>query len=120
MNIYEKTVDTQLQAYNSHDINNFLDCFDDNIECFDAQSGNLLFSGKNEMRKLYEKLFGNKTLTCSIQNRITINNAVIDLEIITSKTDKKELSFKSVVIYEINSNNKISRFYTIKLNSQEG
>jgi len=86
-----RPVQTQLDAYNEKNLGLFLSQYHDDIEIYDMYS-KLLMSGKEGMRKSYEKLFAeNPDLKADIPQRMVIGNHVIDEEHITginSRTDE--------------------------------
>jgi hypothetical protein len=75
--------DKQLLAYNNKDIDEFLRPFSDSVKVREYPN-TMLYVGKSEMRKRYEKLFAiHPKLKCEIANRIVFGNKVIDLEKLT-------------------------------------
>jgi len=75
--------DKQLHAYNNKDIDEFLRPFSDSVKVREYPN-TMLYVGKSEMRKRYEKLFAiHPKLKCEIANRIVFGNKVIDLEKLT-------------------------------------
>ncbi len=80
-------VDGQVQAYNSRDLEGFLELYVEKAEFYNFP-GQLLFSGKNAMRARYGRLFASAPdLHCEVLNRIVLDNTVILLEHITGKPD---------------------------------
>ena len=77
----ETIVNLQLEAYNSRDIDKFIATYSEDIEIYDA-AGKLTMKGHKQLREGYEGFFKNTpNLHCHIENRIVINNKVIDKEI---------------------------------------
>ncbi|MEI6736983.1 MAG: nuclear transport factor 2 family protein [Pseudomonadota bacterium] len=78
-------VETQLTAYNVHDVDAFLACYTDDCIVEDG-AGALLMSGKAEMRSRYETLFASSPdLHAEIVSRVRIGEYVIDEEQITGR-----------------------------------
>nr|WP_298999231.1 nuclear transport factor 2 family protein [uncultured Allomuricauda sp.] len=100
----EAIVKKQLEAYNSRDIDAFLDTYTDNVKLYDFP--NSLFSkGKEKMRQGYGSFFENTPdLNCEIKNRMVIGNKVIDEEYLTING----MNFSAVAIYEV-ENGKIAK-----------
>ena len=90
-------VDLQLDAYNSRDIDRFVATFSEDIELYD-ETGKLTTKGHQQLRERYEGFFNNTpNLHCHIENRIIINNKVIDKERVTAN----ERIIEAVAIYEV-------------------
>ena len=95
-------VQKQLEAYNSRDINAFMDTYSDDVELYNFPS-ELTTKGKEAMRKGYEGFFETTPdLHCEIKKRIVVGNKVIDEEYITANGS----NFSAVAIYEV-ANGKI-------------
>ena len=93
----ETIVNKQLEAYNSRDIDQFIATYSENTEIYDA-TGKLTMKGHEQLRKGYEGFFKNTpNLHCHIENRIVINNKVIDKERVTAN----ERIIEAVAIYEV-------------------
>jgi len=102
-------VQQQLNAYNLRDIESFLKPYDDDIEAYIYPTNKLAFKGKDEMRKIYSKIFTNTpNLHGELVNRITQGNTVIDKERVQFGEDIIE----AVAIYYI-ENNKITKIHFI-------
>lgn len=100
----EEIVQIQLDAYNSRNIDAFLDTYADNIKIYDYPN-TLIYEGKDKMRKRYTSLFEKvPNLFCEIKKRIVIGNKVIDQEYV--RVNDKFIS--AVAIYEV-VNNKITK-----------
>lgn len=93
----EAIVQRQVNAYNARNIDQFIATYSQDIEIYDAK-GKLLMKGHNQMREEYEDFFTNvPNLYCQIENRIVINNRVIDKEKVRAGKD----IIHAVAIYEI-------------------
>lgn len=100
----ETIVQEQLDAYNTRDIDAFMDTYSDNIKLY-VYPDKLLSEGKKAMKAKYQGFFeGTPDLNCSIKNRIVIGNKVIDEESVTTNGTTES----AVAIYEV-ENGKISK-----------
>ncbi|MBC9797376.1 amidohydrolase family protein [Sinomicrobium weinanense] len=105
----EMVVQRQVNAYNARNMDAFLDTYSGNVEIFDAD-GKRIMQGKEMMRANYQKLFDRTSnLHCEIENRIIINNKVIDKE----KVRAGERTFHAVAMYKV-ENGKITQVDFIK------
>ncbi len=75
----EYLVQQQLNAYNAHDLEAFLEPYAEDVELYEFP-GKLLMKGKDNMRKDYEFITKVPKLYCKIQKRIIQGNMVIDHE----------------------------------------
>lgn len=97
-------VQKQLDAYNSRDLDAFMDTYSDAVELYNFPD-QLIGKGKDAMRQNYGSFFeAAPDLHCEIKNRIVIGNKVIDEEYITANGS----NFSAVAIYEI-ENGKIAK-----------
>ncbi|MCP4975308.1 MAG: steroid delta-isomerase [Maribacter sp.] len=93
----EKVVQDQLDAYNSRNIEAFVNTYSDNVKVFDF-SNKPRFEGKDQMHERYSGFFeSTPDLNCKIKNRIVIGNKVIDEEYLTINGN----NFRAVAIYEV-------------------
>ena len=100
----EAVVQRNLEAYNSRDIDAFLDDYADDVKLY-AYPNTLQTDGKEAMRKSYKVWFENtRDLRAFVKKRIVIGNKVIDEEQVTANGKL----FNAVAIYEI-ENGKIIR-----------
>jgi imidazolonepropionase-like amidohydrolase len=72
-------VQRQLNAYNGHNLEAFLEPYADDVEIYQFPS-KLQMKGKEQMRKAYEFITKTPGLHCQLQNRIIQGNTVIDHE----------------------------------------
>ncbi len=109
MGASEIIVDKQLNAYNTHDLKSFLECYHSKAVGIHLDMDKVLFSSKDEMRILYAELFKNKQLHCSIKNRMVLENIVVDNEHITHNNngDSKE----AVAMYYIGKSGLIEKVW---------
>ena len=99
-------VQQQLNAYNAHDLEAFLEPYAEDVELYDFPD-KVLAKGKEEMRKLYQFVATNTKLYCNLQNRIIQGNMVVDHEEVWFG---KEQPAYAIAIYIIDKG-KISRVY---------
>ena len=93
----EYIVNIQLDAYNARDIDKFVATFSEDIEIYNSK-GELTMKGHEQLRERYDVLFKNTpNLHCRIENRIKINNKIIDKENVTMN----ERIVEAVAIYEV-------------------
>ncbi|MBW1298022.1 nuclear transport factor 2 family protein [Aquimarina litoralis] len=91
-------VDKQLAAYNSRNINAFINTYTKDIQVYDFPD-RLKMSSKNELTLTYDTLFKNTpSLHCSIKKRIVMGAIVIDREIVQVNAGR---TINAVAIYEI-------------------
>ena len=108
--IPEKLVQQQLIAYNTRNIDTFLEPYSDDVELY-MFPNQLLGKGKNFMRKDYAEMFKNTpNLHCDIKNRTVLGNTVIDHEVVSGFGSNH---LESIAIYEI-KNDKIAKVYFIQ------
>lgn len=89
----------QLIGYNNRDIDAFLVPYAENIEAY-SLNGELLFKGKDNMKKRYSKFFENTPrLHCELVNRMVLGNKVIDQENVTGVGETN--SIRAIAIYTI-------------------
>ncbi len=106
----EKLVQQQLIAYNSRNIDAFLEPYSDDVELY-MFPNQLLGKGKDFMRKDYAEMFKNTpNLHCDIKNRTILGNTVIDHEIVSGFGPNH---LEAIAIYEI-KNDKIAKVYFIQ------
>ena len=98
-------VQRQLNAYNGHNLEAFLEPYADDVEIYQFPN-TLQMKGKDAMRKAYQFITQTPTLHCEIRGRIINGNTVIDHERVRFGKDVVE----AVAIYKI-ENGKIKRVY---------
>ncbi len=99
----------QLNAYNSRNIDAFLEPYADDVEIYNFPD-KFLYKGKEEMRKTYSKMFEETpNLHCELLERIVHRNVVIDKE----RVQFNDKIIEATVIYHI-ENNKIKKVYFVR------
>lgn len=98
----------QLNAYNDHDLEAFLEPYAEDVEIYEHPA-TLKMKGKKEMKEKYGFIETTPGLHCRLINRIVQNNTVIDQEEILVDGRKPRYG---TAIYTI-TNGKISKVYFI-------
>jgi len=96
----------QLNAYNAHNLEAFLEPYAEDVEVYDFPAG-LQFKGKDEMRRRYAFLNNEEGPYAEVKNRIVIGNTVIDHERATFP-GRAPIEVMAMYIIE---NGKISKVY---------
>ena len=100
----EEIVQQQFDAYNTRDIDGFLQTYAEDVQLYNFPA-EMRSRGQKEMRDSYAEFFeSTPDLNGEIKNRIVIGNKIIDEEYITANGN----SFSAVVIYEV-ENGKIAK-----------
>jgi hypothetical protein len=98
-------VQRQLNAYNGHNLEAFLEPYADDVEIYEFPN-TLRMKGKEAMRQAYQFVTQTPTLHCEIRGRIINGNTVIDHERVKFGKNLVE----AVAIYKI-ENGKIKQVY---------
>ncbi len=107
----EAVVESQLEAYNAHDVAAFLAAYADDAQIFEHPA-KLLANGKAEMRERYTARFKGANLHAVVVKRIVMGNIVVDHERVTRTFPEGPGTADAVLIYEIQSG-KIARAWLI-------
>ena len=102
-------VQRQLNAYNGHNIEAFLEPFAEDVQVFTFPDS-LMIQGKEQMRKSYQFITRLPGLHCEIRNRMIKGNMIIDQEIVTGLNKDP---IEGIVIYLIEEN-KIRKVYFLE------
>lgn len=106
-------VQEQLDAYNSVDLERFMEVFDDKIELYVLGNPNSVAKGKEQVKGIYKKLFDESPeLHSVVINRTLIGNKVIDYERISGRKGSDD-TVDLVMIYEV-KDGKIIKAYSIR------
>jgi imidazolonepropionase-like amidohydrolase len=100
-------VQRQLNAYNGHDLEAFLEPYAEDVEIYQFPN-TLQMKGKEAMRKAYQFITKTPGLHCEIQERIVQGNIIIDHERVQFG---KEVA-QAIAVYHI-ENDKIKKVYFI-------
>lgn len=97
----------QEEAYNRKDLEAFVDCYSDDVECFRFPEKEPFLRGKLSFRERYQSRFSeNESLNAVIKKRIVLGRRVVDHEVVFGSSFG-EISL--VAIYELNERDKICR-----------
>lgn len=103
-------VQRQLNAYNAHNIEAFMEPYSEDVELYEFPD-KLLSKGKDAMRKDYAFLNELQDLHCEIKERIIQGNIIIDKERVTGVGSDNPV--EATAIYYIEGN-KIKKVYFIQ------
>ncbi len=93
-------VETQLAAYNAHDVDAFMACYSDDCVVEDG-NGVRLMTGTAEMRTRYQALFASSpNLHAEIVGRVRIGGYVIDEERISGRVPAFR---RAVAVYHLST-----------------
>jgi len=97
----EEIVQSNLDAYNNLDIDEFMAYISDDIEVYEFDSKKLSIKGAEACRKVYIELFEQSpNLHSTILKRIVFDNKVIDHEYIVGRRGS-DTAIELVLIYEV-------------------
>ncbi|MCP8971162.1 nuclear transport factor 2 family protein [Ectobacillus ponti] len=106
----QDAVQWQLDAYNSKDVEKFLQAYTDDVTAYDHPDM-LLFSGKEAMRERYSKLFSQyPNMHCELVHRARLGSHVMDHERITGRGGEP---IEALATYEL-QDGLIKRIWFIK------
>lgn len=95
----EEVVQRQLDYYNAHDLDRFVETFHEDVEVLKLIEGTTSMKGREEFRERYAVCFERSRPRAELVNRIVIGNKVIDHEdVIFADRDGP---MKAVAIYEV-------------------
>ncbi|WP_298422059.1 amidohydrolase family protein [uncultured Kordia sp.] len=107
----ENIVQKQVNAYNSRNVEAFLDTYSDTIEIYNFPN-QLMYKGKEKIREIFTVYFKKyPELHCEILNRIVIGNKVIDNERVSIGEGYKSSEVIAIYIIE---NHKIAKVYFLR------
>lgn len=106
----ERTVQQQLEFYNSQNIVGFASTYADDITIYTFPDNTITLSGKQALIARYTETF-KKKMFAAIKNRSIVGNKVIDWEIATNGITGESTSL--MAIYEI-KDNLISKVWFIR------
>jgi imidazolonepropionase-like amidohydrolase len=108
----EILVQQQLNAYNAHDIEAFLQPYSDSIALYDQTSGKVIMKGKEQIRLRYTDMFSKlPDLHCQLINRMVIGNTIIDQEKVTGVGST---IVEAAVVYTIDKGKIVKAYFITK------
>lgn len=109
----EKVIYSLHEAYNSHDLPQYLSHYSDDIKVYRFPSWQII-AGKDQLKRAYEAYFSsNPKAKCRSIDRTTINNTVVDHTMIYDLSLGQD--FDSVAIYIVAAG-KITEVYLLQKN----
>ncbi|HLO12268.1 MAG TPA: nuclear transport factor 2 family protein [Pseudoneobacillus sp.] len=97
----EQLAQLQLDAYNSKNLDEFVDQYVDDIVVMDFPSNKMTLEGKVAFTERYKKLFeDNPHLNAELKSRMVMGNKVIDHEYLTGRANGT--TGEAIAIYEVN------------------
>jgi|EBPBio282013_DNA_FD.fasta_scaffold17960_2 hypothetical protein len=104
-------VDRQLSAYNDHDVDRFVEPYDEDIRIYNFPD-ELLCEGRDVLREMYRGIFERAPrINARLVNRIVVQNKIIDEEFVTNRAGKADM--RAVAIYEV-TNGRITKVHFLK------
>lgn len=94
----EELAQAQLDAYNTKNLKAFVDCYHEDVEVFDFQSGELRMKGREAFKERYAKLFENTKIYARLEQRMSLGAVVMDKEYVTGMGDDP---VEAIAIYEV-------------------
>lgn len=98
----EQIVQKQLDYYNAHDLEKFVELYHDDIEILNLIDNKLMYKGIQTLKERYTERFKLPKLHAELANRIVIGNKVIDHELVTGIREDEVV--KAVAVYEVDDN----------------
>jgi hypothetical protein len=93
--VLKDPVKAQLEAYNEHDLGQFLSCFAPEVEFVDAH-GKTLLTGSRDLFRVYSGLFKERKIKTEAKELATIGNHTIHKQVVHGAGKKEE---EVVVVY---------------------
>lgn len=100
-------VQKQLEAYNAHDIDAFMEWWADDAQYYEFPS-RLLANGAAEIRERHAVRFREPNLFGWLSNRLSVGNLVVDQETVTRTFPEGPGEVDVIAIYEV-ENGKIAK-----------
>lgn len=108
----ETIIQKQVDAYNSRNLSDFINCHHPEVQLFNFSETVPFAVGIPSVRKIYQTVFDTSPkLNAEIVYRMTLNNTVIDHEIVTGRSGVDRLEI--IAIYEI-EDDKIRKAHFIR------
>lgn len=96
----EEIVQKQVESYNNRDINQFASCHHPAVELYTFGQDKPFLQGRAALKSRYKDIFDQSpNLHSEVTERITLNDIVIDKEIITGRVGVERSNF--IAIYQI-------------------
>jgi hypothetical protein len=98
----EAIVQAQVDAYNAHDVEAFVETYTNDAQLFEHPA-KLLASGSAQLRERYTARFKEPNLHAVIVERIVMGNIVVDHEKVTRTFPEGSGVLEAVAIYQVES-----------------
>ena len=109
----ESVVQEQLDAYNSGDIERFVDTFSDDAVFVEFSTGKVRLEGKEAIYEAFDSYFKESPdLHSTVKQRISLGKTVIDHELITGSRNRQD-TLQLIMVYEV-IDGKIAKATTIR------
>jgi hypothetical protein len=105
-------VQRQLDAYNARNLDGWLATYSQDAEQFMLHGG-LLASGRDAIRKRMEERFRDPSLHAQLVHRISMENVVVDHELVTRTLPDGPAITEMVCIYEVHAGQIIKATFAI-------
>lgn len=94
----EELAQRQLDRYNAHDLEGFLEVYAEDAKLYNLIDGTLMAEGREAMRERYRKRFEEDRVHAELVNRMVIGSRVIDHEHVTQAGSDRVI--QAAAIYE--------------------
>ena len=99
---FEEVVQAQLDAYNLRDLDAWLNAYSEDAEQFLLHAGELA-KGREAIRRRMADRFRDTKLHAQLIHRITMENIVVDHELVTRTFPDGPGTVEMVCVYEVNA-----------------
>ena len=96
----ERVVQAQLEAYNARDLEAWLDTYSDDAEQLLLHAG-VLAKGRDAIRKRMADRFRDPNLNARLMHRISMDNVVVDHELVTRTFPDGLGTIEMICVYEV-------------------
>ncbi len=102
-------IDKQIKAYNEQNLDEFINCYSDDIQVFMLETNQKLTDGVEQLKETMKSSFeANPNAETLVESRIIQKNLVVDVETVLGHVEDKII--RAIAIYEI-TDNKISKLW---------
>lgn len=105
-------VQRQLDSYNARDLDGWLATYSQDAEQFMLHAG-LLASGRDAIRKRMEERFRDPSLHAQLLHRISMENVVVDHELVTRTLPDGLATTEMICMYELHAGQIIKATFAI-------
>lgn len=108
----EQVVQAQLEAYNARDLDAWLDTYSEDAEQFMLHMGSLA-KGRQAIRRRMEERFRDPALHARLVHRTTMENIVVDHELVTRTFPDGLNVVEMICIYEVRAGKIVKAAFAI-------